>query len=182
MKFLLRETILIVLICGLVSGCESKSGASKDGASEERGVSAIPADVFVDAMPGEVLDVQTLKADGPRKGEVVVRGRIGGRARPFVEGAAVFVLVDSNLKSCNELHGDKCKTPWDYCCETPESIAANTATVQIVGDDGKPIRASAMGAHGLAPLKEVVVRGEIAEGGDAGNLVINVRSIHVSSM
>src|SRR5690606_29262970 len=119
-----------------------------------------------------------LKEDASAQGEVVVRGRVGGRVEPFVEGAAMFVMTDASLKSCDQIHGDACTTPWDYCCESPETTAANMLTVQIVDESGRPLRESIRGVHGLAPLKEVVVSGEITSR-TAGGLVINAKSITV---
>ncbi len=49
--------------------------------------------------------------------DVVVVGRIGGRVNPWVKGTAAFPIVDRSLKPCNEIEGDTCETPWDYCCE-----------------------------------------------------------------
>ena len=110
----------------------------------------------------------------------------GGRERfamrrPFVNGAAVFLLADASMKSCDELHGDGCRTPWDYCCEPRESLAAKIATIQIIDADGRPLRMSLTGRHGLAPLAEITVLGEIAQRSDSGTLVINARKIHVKA-
>lgn len=179
MKLMLSFSIVFVIAAMCLPGCESKaetSGGNSAVASDQPGISA---SVFVETAPANAMAVSELKASDKRDGEVVVRGRIGGRARPFVDGAAVFVLIDSKLKSCNELHGDDCRTPWDYCCETPESIAANTATIQIVDADGKPIRQGAEGEFGLKPLARVVIAGEIASRSADGNLLINARRIRV---
>lgn len=166
---------------GWIAGCDNKPTDNETTAADAPNAQSpgIPAGVFVNPAPAGAVGVHELKQDKASGGDVVVRGRIGGRARPFVEGAAVFVLTDSALKSCDQRHGDNCKTPWDYCCETPESIAANTATIQIVDADGKPIRVSAEGRHGLKPLAEIVIRGEIARRSEDGNLVINAKEIAV---
>src|SRR5687768_15020565 len=57
--------------------------------------------------------------------EVVVVGRIGGDRNPWVEGRAMFVIVDPSppdptVKPCPEEEG--CPTPWDYCCADPEAL------------------------------------------------------------
>ncbi len=166
---------LAVQCCVMLAGCER--GTDTPNQETANAGATIPAAVFVEASPGDAIGVKALKDSGRREGDVIVRGRIGGRARPFVEGAAVFVLVDSALKPCNELHGDKCATPWDYCCETPEAMAANTLTVQIVDADGRPIRRSAENAHGLASLSTLVVAGEIAGSSSEGALIVNARRI-----
>ncbi|MCB9853274.1 MAG: hypothetical protein H6819_09285 [Phycisphaerales bacterium] len=177
----LRLIAAMIGISVLFVACDGKSsggGAPSADSSGEQS-SALPTSMFVETAPANAIGVRKLKERGASSGEVVVRGRIGGRARPFVDGAAVFVLTDAALKSCDQLHGDSCKTPWDYCCETPESMAANTATIQIVDENGKPIRESAEGRHGLMPLAKIVVRGEIASRSKDGNLVINARKIAI---
>ncbi len=163
------------------TGCESKSDNSGDTSADhvDATTSDVFAGIFVAQPPANAVAVAALKESGQKKGDVVVRGRIGGRGRPFVDGAAVFVLTDSSLKSCDQLHGDRCSTPWDYCCETPESLAANTATIQIVGDNGKPLRTSVKGKHGMESLKEIVIKGEIAQRDDEGVLVINAHQIAI---
>jgi hypothetical protein len=124
--------------------------------------------------------VAELKADNTETGEVILHGRIGGRAEPFVKGAAVFLLADTSMKACNELHGDACKTPWDYCCEPRESLASKILTIQIVGPDGRPLRLGLRGMHGLEPLTRLTIAGEIADRADGGVLIVNARKIHVA--
>ena len=63
-------------------------------------------------------DVIAVRKDAKDRQEVVVVGRIGGRVNPWIKGAAAFSIVDRSLKPCNEIEGDTCKTPWDYCCES----------------------------------------------------------------
>ncbi len=84
--------------------------------------------------------------------------------------------MDPALPSCRE-RGDGCRKPWDYCCETPETIAANSATVQLV-DDGRDPRAIDLGTHGFEPLDEVVVVGTVGPRPNEAMLVINAEKIH----
>lgn len=177
------HAIVILTLMGAFSaaGCERKPDNSGNTSADQ--VDATTSDVFAGIfetqVPTDAVGVAALRKSGQNKGNVIVRGRIGGRGRPFVDGAAVFVLTDSSLLSCDQRHGDRCKEPWDYCCETPESLAANTATIQIVGDDGKPLRTSVKGKHGMEPLKEIVIKGDIAQRDDEGVLVINAHQIAV---
>jgi hypothetical protein len=97
----------------------------------------------------------------------------------FVEGAAVFALIDSSVKSCDQLPGNTCRTPCDYCCEPPDVLKATTATIQLVDDDGKPQRVRMNGQRGLKPLAELTIAGEVASRDASGSLVINARRIHI---
>ncbi len=101
---------------------------------------------------------------GAKPGEtVVVRGRIGGNASPFVNGRAMFTIVDAAVLACSDVPGDGCATPWDYCCEPASDIARNAATVRVVGGDGEVLRASLKGQGGLGELATVLVRGKVAQ-------------------
>ena len=59
-----------------------------------------------------VIDV---RADASDQDSVVIVGRIGGSANPWVEGRAAFSIVDLSLKSCLECGSMDCPKPWDYC-------------------------------------------------------------------
>ncbi len=158
-------------------GCERTAappGASAGGAAAG---TTLPAELFVSQAPAGARSVAEVRADPSLTGEVVVQGRVGGRQEPFVDGAAVFLLADAGMKSCRELHGDSCKTPWDYCCEPPEALAARIATIQVVGSDGKPLRADLKGK--IQPLALLTLSGTVARR-DAGTLVINATRIHVA--
>lgn len=179
MKFSTYFSLALLTI--LVSG-----GCKKDAEKEAREPTAkpsatatLPEGLFLDEEPDGARGVGEVKADEDATGEVVVFGRVGGRKDPFVDGSAMFLLADAEMKSCDELHGDACKTPWDYCCEPRDSLLAKTATVQVVGEDGKPLRVNLSGHHGLEPLKHVVIAGKVSQRGEGGSLVINAAGIYV---
>lgn len=161
----------------LVSGCEQARENTQ--ATNNAQTAALPADLFLDNAPRDARGVADVKADTDGPTNVVVHGRIGGRPKPFVDGAAVFLLADASMKTCDELHGDGCPTPWDYCCEPRESLSAKTATVQIVDADGRPLPINVKGQHGLDPSAHVTIVGTVAERSDGKTLVINARNIFV---
>ncbi len=92
------------------------------------------------------------------------------------EGVATFIMMDPAIPSCADNEGDGCPTPWDYCCETPETIMSNSATVQIVGADGAALKTDLKKA-GLAPLDEVIVVGTVAEKNAEGVLVVKATGV-----
>ena len=185
MKKQMRTRVFTATAClGLaLTACEQEQAATETPAatSAKTTLSALPAGLFVSTPPAGARGVGEVKADATATGEVVIHGRLGGRKEAFVNGVAVFLLADASMKSCNELHADSCPTPWDYCCEPRESLSAKTATIQVVGPDGKPVRTSLEGQHGLTPLTEVTVAGTVALRDDAGTLVINANRIHVKA-
>lgn len=106
-------------------------------------VAAAPAvmKVLLAKDPGDAKTVKAAKAAGPAE-HVVVLGRIGVRVE---KGLAMFTLVDTELPYCGEKNtGDNCKTPWDYCCESKDTIVANSLLVEVRGADGKPIATPAL--------------------------------------
>lgn len=134
-----------------VAGCgeQSAEAPAREGASW----------VLV-SEPEGVESITEAKADAKEGDRVVLRGRIGGRKQPLTSGSLAFTLVDLSLAYCGQHTEDACGTPWDYCCETPETINAHGATVQVVGADGAPLEGDASVA-GLEPLDEVVVVGTV---------------------
>jgi hypothetical protein len=85
--------------------------------------------------------------------------------------------MDLAIPSCADNPDDSCPVPWDYCCETPETITANAATVQIVDADGQPISGDPT-AHGLAPLDEIMVVGTVGPRPNESVLTIRATGIY----
>lgn len=140
---------------------------------------AIPPSIFT-KTPGKDPKGVTATMRGAKKGDrVVVEAKIGGRVEPFVGNRSVFVIADLALKSCDESGDDGCRTPWDYCCVPAEDKKTGLATVEIVGDDGKPIRTGAEGVGGLEPLARIVVEGTVRAVDPKGQLVLRAERIHV---
>ncbi|MHC4776547.1 MAG: hypothetical protein ACYTBR_14950, partial [Planctomycetota bacterium] len=154
-------------------GCGNASTPADDASAQTSPVATswLLADMPADAVP--VLQAKQTAREGD---QVVVRGRIGGRSDPLSHDVAVFVVMDPALPSCRD-RGGPCKKPWDYCCETTETITANSATVMLV-DDAKTPMAVDLGGHGFEPLDEVVVVGTVAPRPNEAMLVIHARKIH----
>jgi hypothetical protein len=115
-------------------------------------------------------------ADGD---QVVVRGRIAGQEKPFTEGRAQFQLVDVAVQSCAEMPDEKCPTPWDMCCADKKEVADNSVTVQVVGADGRPLKAPLEGVGGLKPLGEVSVKGVVKKSPDGKAVTVNATEMYV---
>lgn len=138
----------------------------------------LPAGMLLDKAPENAPDVVDAKK-GLKKGDrIVLKGRIGGSKDPFVKERAVFTLVGRGIKACNEIPGDNCPVPWDYCCIPRKDITLHSVTVQIVDDKGMPLRTDIRGRWEIKELSELVVVGTVAEvRGDA--MVVNATGLHV---
>lgn len=138
--------------------------------------------VFLDAKPEGAISVLEARKSAKPGDTVTISGKIAGTMNPFTEGYASFVLADRTLETCDLIPGDECPTPWDACCVEPGVIKASRLTLQIVGDDGRPVAASVKGAHGLAELAPLVVTGTVAEGSTEENLIVNLSGLFVDAV
>lgn len=131
-----------------------------------------------------VSDKATTKALGVVEAKSAVKDgdkvTVEGKVKDIVAGQAVFTLADTKMKDCKE-NGENCPTPWDYCCETKETIAKNTATVKVVGEAGgkKALKGEIKGLKGIDHLVKVTAEGT-AQKDKAGNLIVLAEKLYVS--
>jgi hypothetical protein len=152
--------------CGGSPGPAASSGPSAEGAK-----------YVLAAEPADAKGVKALKADVKDGDDVVIEGRIGGDVKPWIENQAAFLVVDKSLKPCNEIPGDSCETPWDYCCDT-DQLPSCKALVKIVDENGKAIATDARKLLGVKELQTVVIRGK-AKKDEAGNLTVLANGVFV---
>jgi hypothetical protein len=126
--------------------------------------------------PKEASDVIALRKDAKDKQDVVVVGRIGGRPNPWIKGMAAFSIVDRSLTPCNEIEGDTCKTPWDYCCES--DLGQATVLVTFVDDSGKIVRQDARKLLGVKELDTLTIVGK-AKRDPSGNVTVLASKVYV---
>jgi len=182
MRLLAAVNLAALILC--VGACERKEASTPTPtptpapASNSAARAELPAKAFLVAAPADAKPVKEVKAKAKGGDKVVVVGRVGMSEEPFVKGRSVFTIVDLDVKYCGEVEKDSCSTPWDYCCEPSEVLAASSATVQFVGPNGQPVRAELNGMNGLKPLSIVSVVGTVAQG-DGTNLVVNADSLYV---
>lgn len=170
--------VLTIAALGAIPGCKRSESGAESARTPETKNSAIPAGLFATLSTDGAASVLEAKSAAKEGETVLVRGRIGGSRSPFVDGRAMFTIVDASVLACSDTPGDSCRTPWDYCCEQPEDIAKHAATVQVRGTDGAVLRASLKGEGGLRELSPVIVRGTVAQT-DGTVLVIDAEIIAV---
>ena len=179
---MLRLTTTIVLSAALL-GCDGKTTEQNAPSTESTTTQAptgIPAETYLTERPADVLDLVEIKKNAKAGDAVVFLARVGGRVKPFAEKQAIFVAADPSLKSCELMSTeDYCTMPWDYCCTSREDLRMGTATIRILGADGRPLATSAQGAGGLEPLKFIVVEGTVSDRNDEGLFVVDADRIWV---
>ena len=169
--------LLSLVLLASLSGCgENGSGIAPALPTS----TAIRADLFVMERPDAVPDLLSVKSTAKEGDEVVFLARVGGRAKPFADGFAMFVVADPSLVSC-ELMGeeDHCPVPYDYCCEDSKALTEGMATIQVVDEKGTPLRTSLQGAGGLEGSKFLIVDGVVTEKNDEGLFTVDARKIWV---
>ncbi|MBX3387852.1 MAG: hypothetical protein KF691_00205 [Phycisphaeraceae bacterium] len=171
-------TLNLAAIALVLVACDQKQASAPSKAPTATSPAAIPSEAFLAVAPADAKPVKDVKAVAKSGEKVTVVGRIGMGDEPFVKDRAVFTIVDLGVKYCGEETKDSCHTPWDYCCEPSDVLAANSATIQFINGNGQPLRTELNGVHGLKPLTIVSVVGTVAEG-TGNSLVINADSVYV---
>ena len=155
-----------------MSACSESTGPEQTTVSETTPTEQAPAQAWILASaPQGDVSVTEAKSSAMEGDQIVLRGRIGGRHQPMSPQSPVFTIVDLDLEYCGQYNDDECGTPWDYCCETQSTIAANSATVQVQGD------MIDLSGAGLKPLDEVVLIGTVAPRPDDQVLVIRATGV-----
>ena len=185
--------VLTLLLAALLAGCPNADpdpSAGTPPADDAPADAAAPGDtstdatagldaMFVAAPPADAQPLLAVKGSAAAGDEVVFEAKIGGRGEPFVSQRAIFTVIDPALPSCADNPDDGCRTPWDYCCETPEDLLKQTATVRLVDADGQPLKLDLQGTRGLTGLATVVVRGTLSDKNDAGVFVVDAHELYV---
>ncbi len=166
-NFQLTGSIVAVMLL-VATGCKDK------GQAEKPAIDGTP--YLLTSQPADPLEVKELLGQAKDGDEVMVIGRIGGELMPWVEGLAMFNLVDSSLVPCNEIPGDDCPFPWDYCCDP--NVAASRTLVEIVDKNGSTVAEDARRLLGVTELQTIVVKGTARKDGD-GNVTLIATGIFV---
>lgn len=176
MRYFLGTSLIVF---GLFSiGCGSVSGPTPSAVTKtEAAPSADGAKLLLAEAPSASEDVIAARASAKDGDDVSIEGRIGGAVDPWVDGRAVFTIVDRTLIPCNERLGDNCKTPWDYCCDT-DRLSKSIVTVKFVDEEGRTVPTDARKLLGVKELETVVVKGK-AKRDDEGNLTVLATGLYV---
>lgn len=160
---------LACLAAVLTLGCGESNTPSAD--------STTPTGWKLDTAPDAAAKIADAKASAKEGDTIALHGRIGGRMEPITLASGLFVMVDPAVPACSDIPDDRCPTPWDYCCEPPESLAANSATVQLRDAEGRPI---VLADGDLSPLDKVIVVGTVAPRPNAQTLIVHATGVYVT--
>lgn len=137
-------------------------------------------EIVLSNAPEKALDIAALRTTAKAGDEVTFAGSILGSDPVFVENRSVMIMGDpKKLTACSLRPGDECVTPWDVCCDDPDVIKSSIVTVQVVDENGQPLKQGLKGVGGMKELSQVIVTGEVAEGSTASNMLVNATGIFV---
>ncbi|TWU05252.1 hypothetical protein CA54_59400 [Symmachiella macrocystis] len=169
------KLIGMLITMAAVTGCSTENASDQAGTARQ--ASAEGTAYLTTTAPSSPLDIIPMRESVGRDEDVVVVGRIGGSHEPWVDGMAAFSIVDRSLAACTDIPGDKCPTPWDYCCAT-DKLPGSTTLVKIVDDKDQVISTDARELLGLTELQTVIVTGKASKD-EAGNVTILARKVYV---
>lgn len=167
-------TIVSLNVTFMLSGCGDRP--------EQPAASGVDIpNVFVEQKPeGPPVPIPEARTQFQPGDEVLLTGLIMGVPDPFVDGRAVFVLGDeATITPCDLKGDDHCSKPWDACCDPAEIRMNGTATIQVIDETGRPVKAGLKGVNGLSELNRVTVAGTVAPNSSSLAFVVNADAIHV---
>lgn len=130
--------------------------------------------MLVAEIPADAKEITAAITSAKVGEKIAIRGNVAFSKDAFVDGRAMFTLVDETTRK-------GCCPPSDKLPETACDIPAEgRATVQIVDANGRALRFGLNGEHGLKPGAEVFVVGTVATANGKDALVINAASMYVS--
>ena len=166
-----RETLAMATVVCVAAMLPMVQVAGQTSAPEKAGY-------LLKEEPKGAKAVMKIRKESKDGEDVIVVGRIGGRKNPWVKGAAVFSIVDESIKSCDQIPGDTCPTPWDYCCEA--NLPQKTLLLLFVDDAGKVVKKDAREMLKVKELQTVVVKGKVKRD-KANNVTILATNVFVRS-
>ncbi|MBC8105685.1 MAG: hypothetical protein H7Z14_03775 [Anaerolineae bacterium] len=172
----MQTRVVLAIVIFAIVGCKKETAPPAPLASS---VQSLPADLFTTTPPPGATDVAATRKSAKDGDAIVIKGQVAGAKEPIAANRAIMTVADLSLPTCDKTPGDKCPTPWDACCEPSDKIAANSLSVQVVGADGRPLKAGLGGATGIAPLKHVVVAGVVKMAAGSDTPIVEARQIYV---
>lgn len=169
--------LAIVSLCTVpFVGCGGGAAADAD----TRAANRLPVDAAKYVLaeePDGAVGVIAARAEAKHGEPIIVVGRIGGSANPWVEGRAAFMLLDASVvvvaNGTESAPGEVCM---DDCCAIAR--AESTTLVKVIDARGTVLSADARQLFGVTVGDMVVVQGKVNKD-EAGNFVVLADGVHV---
>lgn len=164
--------IILTVAAASLMGCNPKETVK--ALTSDQNVTQQMAIRFAENMVGlpRALVVSDARKAAPGD-KVTVKGAILGEEPVFAENIASFTIGDpAQLLANMKEHGS-----WAADSVPVEIRKNNTMAVQFVDEQGKPIKRSAKGVHGLKEQDAVIITGTIDPHSSPERPVLNIESI-----
>ena len=170
-----------ITFCLALFSCDSENAQVEDKKYPDSPESHALSRILLTEAPEEPVSITEARQKPIPGTRVVLSGKIMGNPKPIIQSRALLTLGDPDrITSCDLIPGDECTTPWDVCCADPDVVTASVATIQVLDEKGRPLKAGLRGLGGLKELSSLIVVGEVAEGSNENNYLVNATGIHVA--
>jgi hypothetical protein len=160
-----QVSIFTVLLASAIAfaGCANSDAPS----------AAVDPRYLLPSEPATSIGVVDFKEQAKAGETVSVIGRVGGGIKPWIEGRAAFLLVDTGAPLPDPDH--KCGPECTHCAQ---ELASATTVVKFVDEEGKTIAIDSRQLLGLKEEETVVVNG-VAKRDDEGNVALMATGIFI---
>jgi hypothetical protein len=177
---MLRYSITwIVLGLSLATqGCGEGSAVAVPATTDKSPVATADGTHFLLAEePEGAVGVIAAREQGVDDEPIVVVGRVGGQANPWIEGRAAFMLLDPSMMvvSEGEATGEGVLCTGD-CCAAERANC--TTMVKFVDENGRPLGVDSRKLLGIQESDLLVVRGK-AKRDEHGNFAVIADGVYI---
>lgn len=156
-------------------GCGSKSG--EPALSQATPVSFDISKYTLTEEPEDAVGVIAARGSAKDGESIVLVGRVGGAANPWIEGRAAFTMIDASKSIvATGTESNKNEVCMGDCCA--QERAACTALVTVVDGNGQVLPVDSRKLFGITANDMILVRGKIKKD-DAGNFSVLADGVYV---
>lgn len=175
-----RQTMVCIFVglACVVQGCGDRGASTSLAKNDITPVSiADGANFLLADEPDGAVGVIAARELGVNDEPIVIVGRVGGQANPWIEGRAAFMLLDPSMSVVSEGEdtGEGVLCMGD-CCAAERANC--TTMVKFVDQTGRPLGIDSRKLLGIEESDLLVVRGK-AQKDEHGNFAIIADGIYV---
>lgn len=175
MKWSYMTLLALVPAVAGFSGCGSAPATDSHASSAATNVDA--AQFLLNEEPDGAVGVIAGRESAVDGAPLVMVGRIGGAANPWIDGRAAFTLLDASMSVvANGQDSGETELCLDDCCALDRQNC--TTLVKVVDGQGKLVPIDSRELFGLKESDMVVVKGT-AQKDETGNFVMLASGIFV---
>ena len=177
----MRSFVLMAFLSAVSLPCITGCGNSTQSTAIASHATAINIDgskFLLDEEPAGAVGVIAARESAEDGKPLVLVGRIGGSAKPWVDGRAAFMLLDASMSIVAEGEEDVAegKLCTGDCCAS--ELLDCTTLVKVVDEQGRLVPIDSRKLLGLKESDMVVVQGT-AKKDENGNFVMLAEGVYI---